>query len=135
MDRVACAWLIKNFIDADAEFLFVSPRTASEQALPDGAIPFVIPGVELSRRGDRTTFDVMLEKYQLSHPALSLLADILRAADLGGPNHPAAEGAGLKAIVHGFFLLGIPDPDAIARQLPLFDALYGYCQDRTRTKA
>lgn len=129
MDRVACAWLIRNFIDESAEFSFVSPKTASESTKQGDSIPFVIPGAELARRGEKITFDVMLEKYNLTDPALLLLAGIVRAADIGESSVNVSEAAGVRAIVHGFFLMNLPDDHALNQQYPLFDALYRYCQD------
>jgi hypothetical protein len=134
MDRVACAWLIRKFIDAEAEFSFVSPKDAQVMRADDGVIDFVIPGAELSRKGDRITFDVMLEKYALTDPALFLLADIVRAADIRGLSVPPPEADGLRAVVHGFFLMELPDEEVLSRQYPLFDALYGYCQDQVRRR-
>lgn len=132
MDRVACAWLIKNFIDKEAEFSFVSPKVATDYVLEEGVIPFVFPGAELSRQGDRITLDVILKKYNFTEPALSLLADIVRAADMR--NSDAEEGSGLRAIVHGFFLMNLPDNDALELQYPVFDALYFYCQEEMRKR-
>ena len=134
MDRVACAWLIKNFIDENAEFLFVPAKTASEHVHREDVIPFVMPGAEFARRGDRITLDIMLEKYKLSDPALFLLAGIVRAADLSGQNLNVSEADGLRAIVHGFFLMNLPDDDALKLQYPLFDALYRYCQEQVNKR-
>jgi hypothetical protein len=130
MDRVACAWVIQRFIDPQAEFLFVPPAGALERAGEEGAIPFVIPRAELSRKGDRISLDALLDKYGLDDPALRLLAGVVRAADIEGSKADAPEARGLRAIVHGFFLLELPDAQAVALQLPLFDALYRYCQER-----
>src|SRR5262245_15391669 len=130
MDRVACAWLIRNFIDKDAEFEFVSPQEAPQHVRRQDATPFVLPGAELARKGERITLDAMLDKYGLSDPALAKLADIVRAADIRGLAIDAPEADGVRAIVHGFFLMNLPDGDALERQYPLFDALYRYCQEQ-----
>ncbi len=129
MDRVACAWLIKRFIDQAAEFIFASGDDAIEQAQRAGATPFVVPHAELSRQGERITFDVMLAKYGLTDSALLKMADIMRAADINALRGAQPESEGVRAIVHGFFLLQRPDPQALELQLPLFDGLYRYCQD------
>lgn len=129
MDRVACAWLIKRFIDPAAEFIFASGDDAVEQARRAGATPFVVPHAELARQGDRITFDVMLAKYDLTEPALAKMADIMRAADISALRGSQPESEGVRAVVHGFFLLNLPDERALALQLPVFDALYRYCQD------
>lgn len=132
MDRVACAWLITNFIDANAEFRFLTQQDLERAPLEGDGIPFVVPGAELSRQGERITFDVMLEKYQLTDPALRRLADIVRVADIRGLALDVPEAAGLRAIVHGFFLMKLPDQEALERQYPLFDALYRYCQEQSK---
>lgn len=134
MDRVACAWLIKRFIDPHAEFLFAAGDDALAQAERAGATPFVVPHAELSRQGERITFDVMLARYGMSDPALLKMADIMRAADMSALRGAQPESEGVRAIVHGFFLLGLPDPQALELQLPLFDALYRYCQDLSERK-
>lgn len=136
MDRVACAWLITRFIDKEAEFSFIAPHEVARTSFSDDVIPFVVPGAELARRGDRITFDVMVEKYDLGKdPALSLLADIMRAADIRGHAIHPPEADGVRAIVHGFFLMNLPDQQALTLQYPLLDALYRYCQDQTKRSA
>ena len=130
IDRAACAWLIRNFIDPEAEFVFIPPKGALERAQQEDGIPFVIPGAEFSRSSDRISFDVMLAKYQLNDPALHRLADIVRQADIRSFGQTIPEAEGLRAIVHGFFLMEIPDQETLALELPVFDALYRYCQDQ-----
>jgi len=134
MDRVACAWLITRFIDKDAEFVFAAGNDAAEHAARIGAMPFVVPHAELARQGDRITFDVMLAKFNLADPALLKMADIMRAADVSALRGAQPESEGVRAVVHGFFLLALPDPQALALQLPAFDALYRYCQDAVASK-
>jgi hypothetical protein len=136
MDRVACAWLITRFIDTAAAFSFIAPQDVAGTSFPDDVIPFVVPGAELSRRGDRITLDVMIEKYHLGNdPALSLLADIMRAADIRGHAVHPAEADGVRAIVHGFFLMALPDQEALTLQYPVLDALYRFCQEQTKRSA
>ncbi|MBI5878662.1 MAG: chromate resistance protein [Chloroflexi bacterium] len=134
MDRVASAWLIKRFIDPAAEFIFAAGNDAAEQAARLAATPFVVPRAELSRQGDRITFDVILAKYNLGDPALRKMADIMRAADVSAQRGAQPESEGVRAIVHGFFLLDLPDPQALDLQLPALDALYRYCQEQTAPK-
>jgi hypothetical protein len=129
MDRVASAWLIKRFIDADAVFLFASHEDAMPRAQREEAVPFVVPGAELARHGDQITMDILIAKYSITDPAVLKLADILRAADIPKLRGTVAESEGVRAVVHGFFLLNVPDGEALALQLPVFDALYRYCQD------
>jgi hypothetical protein len=129
MDRVASAWLIKRFIDPDAEFLFATHAEAMPRAQREGAIPFVVPGTELARHGDKITMDALIAKHNITDAAVLKLADILRAADINMLRGTEAESEGVRAIVHGFFLLNVPDGEALALQLPVFDALYRYCQE------
>jgi hypothetical protein len=129
MDRVASARLIKRFIDPDAEFLFATHAEALPRAQREGAMPFVVPGTELARHGDKITLDALIAKYNLTDPAVLKMADILRAADINSLRGTVAEAEGIRAVVHGFFLLNVPDDEALAWQLPVFDALYCYCQE------
>ena len=129
-DRAACAWLIKRFIDPEAEFLFAAPTEALEQARREGAIPFVVPGAEFSRKGTRISLDEIIAKHQVTDPAILMLADIIRTADIRGSRNDVPEAAGVAAIMHGFFLLQEPDPVTLERELPLLDALYRYCQEQ-----
>lgn len=130
MDRAASAWLILRFVDKDAEFEFVPTKGALELAQAKKAIPFVIQGAELSRNAGKVTFDAILEKYELTDPALHKLALIVREADIGGGASISPEAPGFRAIVHGFFLLNLPDADTLRLELPIFDALYRFCQGK-----
>jgi hypothetical protein len=130
MDRAASAWLILRFVDKDAEFEFVPTKGALELARAKQAIPFVIPGAEFSRRDGKITFDAILEKYGLTDPALHKLALIVREADIGGGASASPEALGFRAILHGFFLLDMPDADTLKLELPIFDALYRFCQGK-----
>jgi len=131
VDRVACPWLIKRFVDRDAEFRFVPEAdllkmAAQEQATPFDATRF--PEVALNHRGDRCTFEAILEDFKLTDPALERLGRIVRAADVKGQEHVASEGLGLRAIAEGFTMLGIPDEERLTRQFPVYDALYAYAR-------
>jgi len=131
VDRVACPWLIRRFVDPCAQFLFVPEEQLLETAQRERAIPFDaprIPEVKLSHRGDRCTFEAILEDYQLHDPALQRLGLIVRAADVRGQEHAAPEGLGLRAMAQGFALLGIPDEERLARQFPVYDALYEFAR-------
>lgn len=130
MDRAASAWLILRFVDKEAEFEFVPTKGALEFAHAKNGIPFVIPGAELSRNGGKVTFDAILEKYGLTNPALHELALIVREADIRGDASVSPEAPGFRAIVHGFFLLDMPDADTLKLELPIFDALYRFCQGK-----
>ena len=129
VDRVACPWLIKRFIDAQAEFLFVAENDLLDIAAREGAIPFDAPkltAVKLNHRGPRCTFEAIIEDYKLNAPGLGRLALIVRAADIKGQEHVAAEGVGLRAIAHGVAALGIPDEERLAKEFPIYDGLLEY---------
>jgi len=129
VDRVACPWLIRRFIDANAEFLFVAEDQLLETARRQEAIPFDatrLPEVKLNHRGERCTFEAILEDYELSDPALHRLALIVRGADVKGQEHVSAESLGLRAIAEGFAACGISDEECLTREFPVYDALYEY---------
>jgi len=129
VDGVACPWLIKRFIDPNAEFLFVPQDNVHEAAEREGAIPFDAEGVELGHKGERCSFDAIVEKYKLNDPALLELAKIIRAADTNR-NDFAVESIGLEAIAAGSMMIAKDDYDAIEKQAYLYDALYAYCRLR-----
>ncbi len=135
VDRVACPWLIKKFVDPQAEFLFVEEEDLLEQAKQQVAIPFDAPkieGIKLNHRGPRCTFEAIIEDYAISDPALQKLALIVRAADVKGQESVAAEGIGLRSIAQGFAAMGLSDEDRLARQFPIYDALYAYLQSKQK---
>ncbi len=133
VDRVACPWLIRRFIDPDAEFLFVPAEQVMSIAARDGAVPYDMPGVELGHVAGRCSFESIAEKHGLtSDPAMSMLARIVHAADVEEDLATAPEGAGLAAIAHGFaYVHGTDDHTKLALQWPMYDALYAWCQKRT----
>jgi len=127
VDRTACPWLIKRFVDPQAEFLFVPANQVAERALSTGAIPYDVPGVELGHQEGRCSFESILLKYGLDDPALDRMAAIIHGADIAGSD-TAPEAAGLKAIMHGLRLqLGLEDHRKLAVSAPIYDALYAYC--------
>jgi hypothetical protein len=130
IDRAASAWLILRFVDKEAEFEFLPTKGALELAQAKQAIPFVIPGAELSRKAGKVTFDAIIEKYEMTNPALHKLGLIVREADIRGDGSVSPEAPGFRAILHGFFLLDMPDADTLRLELPIFDALYRFCQGK-----
>lgn len=129
VDRVACPWLISRFVDPDAQFLFVSEDELLATAAGENATPFDAPRiseVKLNHRGERCTFEAIIEDYNVSEPGLARLALIVRAADIKGQEHAAPEGMGLRAIAHGIAALGIPDEERLKQQFPIYDALLEY---------
>lgn len=134
VDRVACPWLIKKFVDADAEFLFVPADQVMLIAEREGAIPFDVAGVELGHHGKECSFEAILKKYGLaSDPALALLGKIVNGADTDNTLWNQPEGAGLEAIAEGFRHLGFKDDHEVnAAEWIVYDALYAYCQASVR---
>ena len=133
VDRVACPWLIRRFVDPQAEFLFVPEDQLLETAHKKEAIPFDatrFPEVKLNHRGERCTFEAILEDYKLTDPVLHRLALIVRGADVKGQEHVAPESVGLRSIAHGFALTGISDEERLAREFPIYDALYEYVRQQ-----
>lgn len=126
VDRVACPWLIKRFIDSEAEFLFVPKSQVIAVAKKVGAIPFDSPGAELDHDGDLCTFDVMIREYELADEPLLRLAKIVNAADTRRlENDPLA--AGFEAIAVGYGLRFPDDLENLRKQFEVYDALYAWC--------
>src|SRR5436189_4392204 len=132
VDRVACPWLIKKFIDPDAEFLFVPSEEVMTIAEREGAVPYDVKGVELGHHGKECSFDALVKKYKLGQdPAMALLAKIVNGADTDNSLWNQPEAAGLNAIAEGFRHLGLKDDHAILKaEFVVYDALYAYCQAR-----
>jgi hypothetical protein len=127
VDRVACPWLIKNFIDPEAEFVFL-PRDTDWSAVADGTV-YDAPNCELGHHGEDVSFNSILKKYQLSDPALLLLGEIVRAAD-SHPSKPHPAGEGLRWVAHGFSALGLADHEILEREFVVYDVLYAECKRR-----
>jgi len=135
VDRVACPWLIRRFVDPEAEFLFVAEDQLLDSARKENAIPFdatKIPEVKLNHRGDRCTFEAILEDYKLTDAALHRLALIVRGADVKGQEHVSPESLGLRAIAQGFALTGIKDEERLVREFPMYDALFEYVRQQLK---
>ncbi len=131
MDRVACPWLIRKFVDKDAEFFFVPAQKVEAEAERLGAIPYDVPGAELGHHGKECSFDAIVKKYGLSRdPALVLLARIVNGADTDNSLHHQSEGPGLNAIAEGFRHMGYTNDHEInAAEWIVYDALYAYCRE------
>ena len=127
VDRIACPWLIRRFIDPEAEFLFVPEDQVMETARREGAVPFDVPAVELGHHGDRCSFDAFIDKYRLADPVLGALAEIVRGADTDARDI-AREAWGLYAVASGFREITGDDFENMRLQFPVYDALYAYCR-------
>jgi hypothetical protein len=127
--RMGCAWLIRRFIDPDAEFVFASGKSVLEDAERLDATAYHVPGSASERQGDKSSFEVMLERYHLTHdPALVLLGKIVGTADVHASPWQRPEGPGLKAATDGILALYPDDPARLAAAAALYDAFYAYCQ-------
>jgi hypothetical protein len=131
VDRVACPWLIKNFVDKDAEFYFAPVDKVMEEAVRLNAMPFDVAGVELGHHGRECSFEAILKKYKLADdPALALMGKIVNGADTDNSLYSQPEGPGLKAIAEGFRHLGFKDDHEInAAEWIVYDAVYAYCKE------
>ena len=120
IDRTACAWLIRRFIDPDAEFVFVD----DPDEVPGGATPFDMRGVELGHRGGRCSFETILARHDLHDPALERLGQVVHETDIGDERYDAPEAPGIDAMLRGLALHAADDHEMLAMTRPLYDALY-----------
>ncbi len=126
IDRIACPWLILRFIDSQAQFRYVPADQVLGVARQTGAIPYDIPGVELTHVGELCSFDAFLKKYQLNDAALAQLATIVRGADTSRLDL-APQSAGLYAISLGLSATITDDHEMLRHGLVMYDALYAWC--------
>jgi hypothetical protein len=127
-DRIACPWLIKNFIDADAEFLYVPADEVLDVAERQGAHSFDAPGARYTHRDGLCSFEVLVDEYGLDDAALKLLARIVHGADVAEDRDATPQSRGLLAIAEGFHLLDLDDHRQLELSLPVYDALYAWCK-------
>ncbi len=134
VDRMACPWLIRRFIDREAEFLFVPVDQVMTVAAREGATPYDMPGVKFGHGPGNCSFESLLQHHCLtSDPALVKVGKIVHAADIPNDESVASEGAGLRAIALGFSLLhGTNDRKKLELETPMYDALYAWCVEETR---
>jgi hypothetical protein len=128
VDRVACPWLIKRFVDSDAEFIFVPKSQIAKVAKETGAIPFDAPGVELGHHDGKCSFEAIIEHYELTDRALLRLAKIVHAADVSADWDTDDIAPGLEAIAVGYSLRFPNDEENLSRQFDVYDALYAWCR-------
>ena len=131
VDRIACPWLIRKFVDTNPEFIYVPTEQVLEVAEREQAIPYDVKDVELGHVDGRCSFESIMMKYRLTDAALQKLAKIVHGADVAADIGIVPEAAGLKAIAHGFALVhGDDDHQKIRLETPLYDALYAWCQQQ-----
>ncbi|WP_019142704.1 chromate resistance protein ChrB domain-containing protein [Noviherbaspirillum massiliense] len=127
IDRIACPWLIARFIDKEPEFLYVPAKEVLAVAEKAGAVPYDIPGVEMSHVGDLCSFDAFLNKYDLSDPALQQLAEIVRGADTSRLDL-TPQSSGLFALSLGLSAICSDDQEMLRHGMVMYDALYAWCR-------
>ena len=134
VDRVACPWLIRKFVDPQAQFLFVPADQVLAVAEREKAIPYDVPGVEYGHHGKECSFEAIVRNHELEHdPALVLLAKILNGEDTDNTLWHQPESAGLEAIAEGFRHLGFKnDMEHNEAEWIVYDALYAYCTEMVR---
>jgi len=128
VDRVACPWLIKRFVDSDAEFMFVPRSEVQRIAAETGAIPYDVPGAALGHHDGMCSFEAIIDRYQLKDAALARLARIVHAADVAEDLKTDELAPGLEAIATGFGLVFLDDRENLAMQFHVYDALYAWCR-------
>jgi len=133
VDRIACPWLIKNFVDHDAQFLFVPSDRVLAVAKEQDAIPFDAPGVELGHHGEECSFDAIVHKYGIKDPAVLELAKVVRGADTSNRSL-TPQSPGLNSIAEGFRSISKDDFDNMAKQFHVYDALYAYFKGQPAQK-
>jgi hypothetical protein len=122
VDRAACAWLIRRFLEPDAEFVFID----DPDEVPADATPFDIQGVELGHHGGDCSFEAFLRRYELDDPVLWEIARIVHEADLGDERYDAPEAPGLDVLLRGLSMTHDADEDLLVLTAPLFDGLYEF---------
>ena len=127
IDRIACPWLINNFVDKDAEFIYVPKEVVFEKAKELNATPYDIVGAEYAHEGDRCTFDYIIKKHNLTDPALLQIAAIVRGADTNRFDL-APQAAGLLAISAGLSYNFKDDHEMLAVGMKIYDALYSWAK-------
>ncbi len=133
VDRIACPWLIKRFVDQEAEFLYVAAEEVMVLAEREKAIPYDVPDVELGHVDGRCSFESILVKYQLNDPALQLVGRIVHSADIPAKLSIEPEATGLRALAYGFaYLHGENDFEKLRLETPVYDAFYAWCRKRTQ---
>ena len=134
-DRIACPWLIRNFIDADAEFLYVPADEVLAAAAREGAHSYDAPGARYTHRDGLCSFEVLIEEYGIEDAAVGLLARIVHGADVSEDRDATPQSRGLLAVAEGFYLLELGDHRQLELSLPVYDALYAWCQHEVRPAA
>ena len=127
-DRIACPWLIKNFIDQDGEFLYVPADQVLDVADREDAHSYDAPGAEFTHRDGLCSFEVLVEDYKIDDAAVKMLARIVHGADVSDDRDATLQSRGLLAVAEGFHLVELGDHRQLELSLPVYDALYAWCK-------
>jgi hypothetical protein len=127
-DRIACPWLIRKFIDPDAEFIYVPADQVLNAAEGDGAHSYDAPGARYTHRDGLCSFEVLVEEYEISDPAVQLLARIVHGADVAEDRDATRQSPGLQAVAEGFHYIYSDDHEQLDAELVVYDALYAWCR-------
>lgn len=127
-DRIACPWLIRTFIDPDADIVYAPPDQVLAIADREGAISFDAPGARYTHRDGRCTFEVLVDEFTIADPAVPVMARVIHGADVAEDRDVTAESPGLLAIAEGFAMLGLEDQRQLELELPVYHALYAWAQ-------
>jgi hypothetical protein len=125
-DRVACPWLIRKFIDPEAEIVYVPRDDVLGYAEREGAVSFDAPGAKFTHRDGKCSFETLVEHYKIDDPAVALLARVVHGADVAEDRDATPQSRGLEAIAEGFALLDLDDQRQLELELPIYDALYAW---------
>lgn len=134
-DRIACPWLIKKFIDTDADFMYVPADQVLAVAEREGGYAYDAPDARYTHRDGLCSFEVLVEEYELDDPAVKLLARIVHGADVADDRDATPQSRGLLAVAEGFHLLELGDYRQLELSLPVYDALYAWCQHEVENGA
>jgi hypothetical protein len=127
-DRIACPWLIRKFIDLEAEIVYVPRDEVLDYAEREGAISFDAPGAKYTHRDGKCSFETLVEEYEITDPAVAVLARVVHGADVPEDRDVTPQSRGLEAIADGFALLELDDQRQLELELPVYDALYAWAQ-------
>ena len=127
-DRIACPWLIRQFIDPDAEIVYVPRDDVLGYAEREGATSFDAPGATYTHRGPKCSFEVLVDEFRIDDPAVAVMARVIHGADVSEDVALTPESAGLLAIADGFALLDVDDQRQLELELPVYDALYAWAK-------
>ncbi len=129
-DRIACPWLIRKFIDPEAEIVYVPRDEVLSYAAREGATSFDAPGATYTHRDGNCSFETLVEEYKISDPAVQLMAKVVHGADVSDDRDATPQSGGLQAIADGFALLDVDDQRQLELELPVYDALYAWAQQQ-----